>query len=321
MGKTDEQALADGEKAANGLLEVIPKQAKPANVTDAQWDAQKKDWTLTAYKTLGFAKMSRQDYPGAETVFASALNATGNPLFSLQMATAILRQKKPERQPEALFHYARAGTYSGPGALPDAAKKQAFEFFRKNYVLLRDNETKMQDFINLTKEAVLPPPGLKIESVEEEAARLENELKEKNPALATWMGIKRQITADNGDQQFKDQLKDAQLPKMKGKVVSQTPETKPHTIVLSMEEGQPGQVTLKLDAMMPGKAEPGTELEFEGVPTTMVKDPLMLTIEVEAAKLTGWPVEGKPTPLPPGGARPAGGAKPPMKKALPPRKK
>ena len=40
--------------------------------------------------------------------------------------------------------------------------------------------------------------------------------------------------------------------------------------------------------------EPGSELEFEGVAKSFIKDPYMLTMSVEKDKLTGWTGKNAP---------------------------
>ena len=50
-------------------------------------------------------------------------------------------------------------------------------------------------------------------------------------------------------------------------------------------------MTLVFAPGLPGKADPGTEIEFEGgVPKAFTKDPFNLTVAVEGASVTGWPV-------------------------------
>ena len=66
-----------------------------------------------------------------------------------------------------------------------------------------------------------------------------------------------------------------------------TPAVKPRELVLAIENST-GDVTLKLDGTLPGKMEPGGELEFEGVARSFQKDPFTVTFDVEKAKLTGW---------------------------------
>ena len=50
------------------------------------------------------------------------------------------------------------------------------------------------------------------------------------------------------------------------------------------------EITLKLDAPLTGKPEPG-QIEWDGVPRTFNREPFMLTMETEKSKLTGLKVE------------------------------
>ena len=44
--------------------------------------------------------------------------------------------------------------------------------------------------------------------------------------------------------------------------------------------------------MLPGKAEPGTELGFEGVASAFTKEPFNLTFDVDSKdKIEGWPAQ------------------------------
>jgi hypothetical protein len=78
------------------------------------------------------------------------------------------------------------------------------------------------------------------------------------------------------------------VTKFKGKVVSMTPTVRPKEVQLSIENGASPDVTLKLDSALPGKMEPGGEIEFEGVAKSYTKEPFMVTFEVEKAKVAGW---------------------------------
>jgi hypothetical protein len=56
-------------------------------------------------------------------------------------------------------------------------------------------------------------------------------------------------------------------------------------------------VTLKFENPLPGKAEPGTEIEFEGVPSAFTKEPFMLAFDVEGKdKIQGWPAQAATPP-------------------------
>ncbi|MBY0506639.1 MAG: hypothetical protein K2X03_22150 [Bryobacteraceae bacterium] len=292
MGDKSPEALANSEKAAQGALEMLPTFTKPANVTDPQWDAYKKDVQLNAMKALGFIKMSRNDYTGAEEAYLNILKIMPNLAdVSLNAATAVLRQKNDARQAVALFHYARAASFTGPGALPEASRNQAMSFFKKNYVILRDNETKIDEFIAKTKDSAIPPADLKIESVAEELNRELEKLKETNPQLALWIQVKKELVGANGDAYFKESVLGTGLPKLKGKVISHTPALRPTKVVLALENDKDGEMTLVFAPGLPGKADPGTEIEFEGgIPKAFTKDPFNLTVAVDAGSVTGWPV-------------------------------
>jgi len=67
-----------------------------------------------------------------------------------------------------------------------------------------------------------------------------------------------------------------------------TPAVRPKELVLAIENSEVPDATLKLDSALPGKMEPGAELEFEGVAVSYTKDPFMVTFEVEKNKLAGW---------------------------------
>lgn len=292
MQDKSEAALANSEKAAQGMLDGLATFVKPAQVTDAQWEAEKKNQQLTALKCLAYVKMTRNDYVGAEEQYLNILKIAPNLAdVSLNAATAVLRQKKEERQATAMFHYARAATFAGQGALPDAAKAQALSFFKKNYVILRENETKMDEFLALTKDSAIPPADLKIESQSAQLDRELEDLKKVNPQLALWITVKKELVGAGGDAYFKENVLGTGLPKLKGKVISHTPALRPTKVVVGLENDKDGEMTLVFAPGLPGKADPGTEIEFEGgVPKAFAKDPFNLTVAVEGSAVTGWPV-------------------------------
>jgi hypothetical protein len=118
-----------------------------------------------------------------------------------------------------------------------------------------------------------------------------------NPQLALWKNIKDQLTAANGESYFNDQLKGTAPPKLRGKLVSIKPAIRPKELVLDLEGGNTAEVTLKLETPLPGKAEPGIEIQFQGVPSAFTKDPFMLTFDVDSKdKIEGWPKQAAPPP-------------------------
>jgi hypothetical protein len=115
------------------------------------------------------------------------------------------------------------------------------------------------------------------------------------------MGIKRQLTdAANGAQYFEGQLKDADVKgqgdakALKGVVLEGRPACRSRELLVAIPE--PGQqagaaeITLKLDSPLTGKPASG-EIEFDAVPRAFTREPFMLTMETEKAKIANLKVE------------------------------
>lgn len=123
--------------------------------------------------------------------------------------------------------------------------------------------------------------------------------------MALWKTVKTGLTGDSPDQFFESSVKDSALPgkdpndqskdlKWKGKLVSMTPAIRPKTLVLSIEKPE-GDVTLTFETPLPGKMDPGAEIEFSGAAKSYTKDPYMLTLASEKDQISGW----KPAPAAP----------------------
>ena len=147
------------------------------------------------------------------------------------------------------------------------------------------------------KTNALPPGDFKVASTADiEAAKIKSEedFAKANPMLALWQTIKTGLTGDGSDA-FWANLKDAAVPgdvpgvtKFKGKLISMTPAIRPKELVLAVEKPDVPDVTLKFDEPLPGKMEPGSDLEFSGVAKDYTKTPYMLTLSVDKADLSGW---------------------------------
>jgi tetratricopeptide (TPR) repeat protein len=84
-----EEKLAKVEKYAKGALILIPNAPKPnPALTDDQWAAAKKDFTLQAHVALGIAAMDRKKYDVAETEFKSALESKADPATMVRLGSA-----------------------------------------------------------------------------------------------------------------------------------------------------------------------------------------------------------------------------------------
>jgi hypothetical protein len=141
----------------------------------------------------------------------------------------------------------------------------------------------------------MPPAGFTIQDKNQIAAANAAKLAADDPQLALWKGIKDQLTATDGEQYFTEKLKGTAPPKFKGKLVSTTPAIRPKELVLAIDDADTPEVTLKLETALPGKADKGTEIQFQGVPSAFTKDPFMLTFDVDSKdKIEGWPKQAAP---------------------------
>jgi len=295
--------LASGEEAAKGLISNLDTffaaDKKPATTNDADWEKAKKDTELLAHTSLGWIALQKKDNDTAEKEVTKVLQLNpNNAQISYWLGTAIVAEKKPERYSEALWQFARAGSLDqSQGGLNPQARQQIDTYFINTYNRYHGQDPQgLAQLREQAKAQPFPPAGFKIENVEELKAKNEEEFRRKNPALAMWMNVKQELTGPNGTQYFNDNMKGAEVPGgaegieyFKGKLISAKPAVRPKELVLAITDPNTPEVTLNLDAPLPGKAEPGTEIEFAGVPTAFTKDAFNITFDVEKKKIAGWP--------------------------------
>jgi hypothetical protein len=316
-------ALDTGAKAGNGLLAIVEETfspaKKPQNVNDDAWAKEKSNTVGLGNRTLGWVAMQKGNNDEAEKFFVESLKSNGaDAQVSLWTGTAIARQKKLEKQGVALYHFARAGNYDGPGALPQQARDAVKASFEKNYVNFRGGKDGMDQVVSAAKTTALPPADFKLKSKDEMLMEQEESLKKTNPNLALWVGIKNQLTGANGAQYFDSSLKNAAIPggadvggtkieKIKAKAVSCNPAAKPKEVIVGISSPDMSEVTLRFENPV-GCPAKGTDIEFSGVPIEFVADPFNLVFSVEPEDVIG---------VPKGAAAPKAGA---PKKAAPKKK-
>jgi tetratricopeptide (TPR) repeat protein len=286
-------SLATGEKAAHSLLGA----EKPAGVKDEDWKKIQADMTFKAHKTLSFIAMQKKQPEVAEQELMKCLTEDPNQAQCYyDLGNAILAEKKLERQSEVLYHWARATSLTGPQAIPEPLHKQVDAFFVKSYTTFHGpDDAGLKELRALAITQPMPPAGFKIKNKNEIEAEKEEQAAKENPQLALWKSVKDQLIAANGEQYFNEQMKDHAVPKLKGKLVSMKPAIRPKELVLAIQTPDTPEVTLKLENPLPGKADKGTEIQFEGTATEFTKDPFMLTFVVDSKdKIEGWPAQAAP---------------------------
>ncbi len=302
------EALDLGEKSANGMLAnldaTFAAEKKPANTPEDAWKKARVEAESLGHKTLGWIAMQRKQNEQAEQAFIKSLQLNANNAeASYWLGLVMLAQKKPEKQGEALYHFARAAAYDGQGALAPEARKTIETYLTNAYTRYHGkDEQGLADLHKTARENAFPPEGFKIKNIYEIQAENEEEFRKKNPAMAMWMTLKKELTGENGQQYFESNLKHAAIPggaqgvqKFRGALISQKPAANPKELVLGITDENTPEVTLRLENPLRGKAEPGTAIEFEGVVAEFQKEPFMLTLDVdETSKISGWPAPAPP---------------------------
>ena len=299
--------LALGDKAAHQLLEFAPKyftpENRPASQTDAAWNAARSDVVGKAKAAMiaialkpGLAAQAKKDCPGQESASAKALADypdSGAAAYQLGSALIICDRTNPEKVSQALWEFARALSLDPAKSGLEAKDLPGIEaYLKKIYISVHGAEDGLDQLKWQAAAAATPPAGFRIKTATEIAAEKEAEFKEKYPQLAMWMGIKGQLADINGEQYFQGQLKDTAVPKLKGALVDAKPACHPRELLVAVplpdaQKLYPAEITLKLDKPMAGKPDPDAEFQWEGVPAAFTKDPFMLTMDTETAKLDG----------------------------------
>jgi hypothetical protein len=314
------------EKTSRYILDNIDKiyaaDKKPQGTTDEQWNGAKPTMQKFAQFTIARVAVTAKDTPKAETeLMATVKSDPTNAQAAYMLAGNLLGQQKehPDKMPAALFEYARAASYDGPGALDANTRKQIDAFLTKAYTTFHGSPMGLDQLKMQAKASAMPPDGFAIKSTVDIANEKEKERQAAataNPMLAFWGDIRENLKGDNSAMYW-EAMKDSAVPggvngvmKFKGKLVSTDPETKPKTLMVAIGGDMP-DAKLVLTEPLPGKMDPGGDISFSGVAKEFSKDPYMITFEVEAADIEGWTGKG---PVP---ARSGAGKKAAPKKAAP----
>jgi hypothetical protein len=283
----DIQASVD--TAAHTVLDNLP--TKPPAMADADWAKAKGQIEAVAHNALAWDATTKKDAATAESEYKASLTADPTQAgISAQYARVLYEDKKI---PQALYEYARAGSYDGPGALPDAGKQQAVNFFKTEYQNYHGATDGEDALLAQAKTAPLPPDNFSLVSASDQANKAADVLNQRiaaDPAFKIWYAIKQSLQ-DKGDAFFGSDIKDAEIPggaegvkTFTGTVISIDPPDKPTTVVLGVEDPTKGDATLLFSQPLPpealtDKVKVGQKLDFSGVADSYNKDPYMLTFK------------------------------------------
>lgn len=106
---------------------------------------------------------------------------------------------------------------------------------------------------------------------------------------AMWRSIKKQLTAQNGNEYFLNILQNADMPMLIGTLLSATPYEQPNTLIVSLSDGSTPEATLRFTdeggrySHLNGPLVRGSQIRFEGIPVAFIQEPFMLTFEVSTS--------------------------------------
>ncbi len=311
--------LATAAKAARTLLSY---DKKPDALTGDAWTQARNQLQTAARGALvyvaiqpGAAAIKRGDCAAAESSLVKAVQENPDSVqaaWYLGTAQLCLYKTQPEKASPALYELARAAAIDPAKGLVDPKwQRDTVEpYLEKTYNKFHGADPEgLKQLKETAAAAPLPPANFKIKSAAEIAHEKELEFEKSNPQLALWMKIKGQLADTNGDQYFTDQLKNSAVPQLRGTLVEAKPECRPKELLVAVplpDAQQPlrAEITLKLDSALTGKPELNQEFHWEGVPSAFSKDPFMLTMDTEKAKIEGLNTTGcAAAPARRGGAR------------------
>jgi len=280
--------LTRAEKASRQLLTGLDK--KPEAVTLGDWQKQRTHTEVVAHRALGWIEWQRGSYPAAEQEFTTCLEKDpANAEISAWLGMVLALQKLPEKTVPGLWHLARATSLEDQSALPVSQRREVRTLLEALYGSYHGSAEGLAALSTAARGAVLPPAGFQIESAAVIAARQqEEELNRVNPELAAWLKIKKRLETPEGDAYFTE-LMASPLPKLKGALLRYAPASRPKELTLGITDPAAEEVILKLNTPLPNKAEIGIQLEFEGTAVSFTRNPLVMTIQVEREKISGWP--------------------------------
>ena len=264
---------------------------KPPKASPADWAKGKSQAIAVAHNSLAWVANSKKDIAGAESEYRASLTANpdqGN--ISVLLGRLLIDSKDDKKYPDALFEYARAAQYSGPGtAVPADSRAKLLAYFNDAYAKYHGSADGASQILDQAKTMALPPSGFAITSLQAKAnadADKLNSMMASDPAFKLWYAIESQLKSDQGDTFFASNVKDTEIPggaegvkDFSGTVIS----ADPSKVVLGVQDPAVPDATILFTTPLKdteaAKIKVGDKLPFSGIADSFAKDPYMLTFK------------------------------------------
>jgi hypothetical protein len=264
---------------------------KPKTLSADQWTQAKNQTIAIDHNALAWVATIKKDLATAESEYRASLTANpdqGN--ISVVLAKLLIDTKDNAKVPDALFEYARAGEYAGPGpAVPPESRAKLLDYFNNAYKNYHGNADGASQVLDQAKTSALPPAGFTIGSAQAaanaDAAKMQARM-DSDPSFKLWYTIESNLKGDQGDSFFNNTVKDAEIPggaegvkDFTGTVIS----ADPSKLTLGVENPTVADTTIVFTTPLRdsefAKIKVGSTLQFSGVAESYNKDPYMLTFK------------------------------------------
>jgi TolA-binding protein len=294
--------VATATKAAQQLADY---NTKPEGASDADWATARTQLQTAAKGALlyiammpGTDAMQKKDWATAEAAFQAAQKQyPDSSQVAYQLGRSELAQQGANPAKISIGMYEIARSVSVDPAKSDFAdpnaRTQVDAYLKRVYTQYHGGDDGLDQLKQQALASPAPLPDFHIMSGAEAMRKKQEEFAQKYPDLALWMSVKAQLTDTNGQEYFDSSMKGAAVPKLKGTLVEAKPACRPKELRLAvpLPDAKPpytAEIALRLDAPLTGKPDDNLELIWtDGVPSAFTKEPFLLTIDVEKAKIEG----------------------------------
>ena len=281
------QELDDAKKYGQMGLDELPKFAKPAGMSDADFQKMKDQMTGVFNAALGLAALTDKDYDTARKDLRAAVDSSPDfqkdfsVVYPLALAYAGPTPPDPKLTPDpinAIWFTARASIVA-----PNAQYQQSIEKYAKGlYVKYHAGEDGWTDVLAQAKANPAPPAGFTIKPAPTPAEQAHNMVVATPPDkmdFATW-----EFVLSNGSQEDQDAVWNAIKGKpvyMNGTVIKAT--STEFDIAASEDDivAKKADLTLTFEEKVPLRLIPkeGASLDFQGEPASYTSSPFMMTMD------------------------------------------
>jgi hypothetical protein len=167
--------LDTAEKAANIVIAaqegVFAPANKPPEVTDAEWNLAR-GWSqakpFAEQALIQIYTLRKDDRRAVDDLTRLIRRDPTLARASYQLGQSILRVVQAERRPEgqaaALYQFARAAAYEGPGGLPADQRQQILDYLTKAYLAFHGSSDGLDQLLATAKTSPFPPANFTIQS-------------------------------------------------------------------------------------------------------------------------------------------------------------